>query len=287
MKQKSFAKINLNLHIHPKREGEAFTPLILVNQQINLFDELEFINQPDRIEVVCYPKNILPKNEDNIVFQAAQKLKDFTQNPHLGVKIILKKNIPFPAGLAGGSSDAATTLKSLKKLWSIKISRQKLLEIASNLGKDVPFFFSSKTCLLTGYGDIPHRLKTKLPKIYLIIVYPNKEQKPSTGWMFQHLDFSKINQNLHKKDLLLKAIEQKNISQIFQNLHNDFETIVFDYFPETKNIVTDLVSSGAIKTLLSGSGLGIIGFFEDNQKTDQAFLKLKQKYSKIFLTNTI
>jgi len=287
MKQKSFAKINLNLHIHPKKKGDTFTPLTLINQQINLFDELEFVNQPDKVEIICYPKNILPQNEDNIVFQAAQRLKDFAQNPHLGVKIILKKNIPFPAGLAGGSSDAATTLKFLKKLWSIKISRQKLLKIASDLGKDVPFFFSSKTCLLTGYGDIPHRLKTKLPKFHLIIIYPNQETKPSTSWMFQHLDFSKVNQNFYKKDLLLKAIEQKNINQIIQNLHNDFETIVFDYFPGVKDIVTDLTSSGAVKTLLSGSGLGVIGFFENHQNANQVFLRLKQKYSKIFLTNTI
>ncbi|MDD4938483.1 MAG: hypothetical protein PHX34_05785 [Candidatus Shapirobacteria bacterium] len=230
MKTKSFAKINLNLHIHPKKPGDQFTPLTLLNNQINIFDNLEFINQSNKIELTCYPKNILPQNEENLVFQAATKLKEFANNPFLGVKIILHKSIPITAGMAGGSSNAATTLKALIKLWHLKIDRQKLLEIASSLGKDVPYFLSTNLCRLTGYGDIPHSLKFKFPKFYLVIVYPNKAQKPSTGWMFQHLNFSLVDKNISKLKLLLLAIKQKNKNEILNNLHNDFETIVFQTF---------------------------------------------------------
>ena len=287
MKVKSFAKINLNLHIHPKKFGDKFTPLTLVNYQINIFDELELINQTERIELSCFPKNILPSDENNLIFQAAQKLKEFSQNSKLGVRIILKKNIPVTAGMAGGSSNAAATLKSLVELWHIKISHQKLQEIASSLGKDVPYFLSAKLCRLTGYGNIPHPIKFSLPKFYLVVVYPNTEQKPSTSWMFQHLNFSLTDKNILKEKSLLSAIKNKNKMDILKNLHNDFETIVFSYFPETQKIVDDLIFQKASKTLLSGSGLGIIGFFKTKKSAQRAFINLKTKYQKIFLTSTI
>lgn len=287
MKAKSFAKINLNLHIHPKKEGDKLTPLTLINHQINIYDELEFSNQPNKIELTCYPKNILSNDESNLVFQAAVKLKEFSQNPKLGVKIILNKSIPVAAGMAGGSSNAAATLKSLIKLWRLKINRQKLLEIAFNLGQDVPYFFSTNLCRLTGFGQIPHPIKFKLPKFYLVIIYPNYSQKPSTGWMFQHLDFSLTGKNISKLKNLLSAIKSKNINEIFQNLHNDFETIVFNCFPETQKIVDDLINQKANTTLLSGSGLGIIGFFKTKTSAQKAYLSLKNNYSKIFLTSTL
>jgi len=287
MKTKSFAKINLNLHIHLKKPEDQFTPLTLVNNQINIFDELEFINQKEKIEIICLPKNLIPEDETNLIFQSALKLKEFTANPNLGVKIILHKNIPITAGMAGGSSNAAITLKTLVKLWHIKISHQKTLEIATNLGKDVPYFLSTNLCYLTGYGDIPHSLKLFFPKFYLVIIYPNKLQKPSTGWMFKHLDFSLVGQNTFKLNYLLKAIKLKNKNKILDNLHNDFETIVFKYFPETKKIFKDLTNNGAQKILLSGSGLGLIGFFKNKNSAQKTYLFLKDKYPKIFLTNTI
>ncbi len=287
MKVKSFAKINLNLHIHPKKAGDQFTPLTLINHQINIFDKLEFSDQPKKIEFICFPKNLIPEDKTNLVFRAALKLKEFANNPHLGVKIILRKNIPVTAGMAGGSSNAAVTLKTLIKLWHLKINHQKLLEIASSLGKDVPYFLSTKLCRLTGYGHIPHPLKFKLPKFYLVVIYPNHSQKPSTGWMFQHLDFSLTGKNLNKSNLLLSAIKSKNKNQILANLHNDFETIIFNCFPETQKIVNDLLSQQAAATLLSGSGLGIIGFFNHKTTAQTAYKILKNQYSKIFFTHTI
>ncbi len=286
MKIKAFAKINLNLHIHPKKVSDQFTPLTLINCQINIFDKLEFINQKDKIELICYPQNILLSDESNLIFQAASKLKEFSKNPKLGAKIILHKNIPITAGMAGGSSDAAATLKALIKLWHLKISHQELFKISRNLGKDVPYFLSTKLCRLTGYGDIPHPIKFTPQKFYLVVIYPNTEQKPSTGWMFQHLDFSLTGKNTSKEKNLLSAIKNKNKEKILQNLHNDFETIVFNYFPETQKIVYDLLFQKADTTLLSGSGLGIIGFFKNKPLAQKAFIKLKTKYKKIFLTST-
>jgi len=286
MKTKAFAKINLNLHIHPKKDGDQFTPLTLINNQINIFDELEFIHQKNKIELICYPKNTLPSDQSNLIFQAAIKLKEFSRNQKLGVKIILHKNIPITAGMAGGSSNAATTLKTLIKLWHLKISHQKLMKIASSLGKDVPYFFSSNLCHLTGYGDQPHHLNIKLPKFYLVIIYPNHSQKPSTGWMFQHLDFSQTGKNLHRSNLLLSAIKSKDKNKILANLHNDFESTSFKCFPETEEISKDLTLNNANKTILSGSGLGIIGFFKTKSLAQTAFSNLKSTYSQIFLTYT-
>lgn len=286
MKTKSLAKINLNLHVQSKKDGDKFTPLTLINNKINIYDSLEFINQKSDIELICYPKNILPNNAKNIVIQAAIKLKEFVQNPSLGVKIILHKKIPITAGLGGGSSNAATTLKRLVKLWHIRISKKKLLKIASGLGKDIPYFFSSNLCFLTGFGDIPHQIKIKFPTFYLVIIYPNHSTKPSTKWMFQHLDYSLVGKNLYKANQLLEAIKKGDKDEILNNLHNDFETIVFNYFPEIRDIVKQFLINGASNTLLSGSGLGIIGFFDTRIKAQNAYKNLKLVFPKIYLTYT-
>lgn len=286
MRTKSFAKINLNLHVHQKKEGGCLTPLTLINNQINIYDSLEFISQNNNIELKCYPKNILPNNNRNVVYQSALKLKKYSQNHSLGVKIFLTKKIPITAGMAGGSSNAATTLKCLVRLWRLKISKPKLHEIAFSLGQDIPYFFSSCLCLLTGYGHITHKQNIKLPRFYLVIIYPNHDQKPSTSWMFQHLDFSQVNKNTYKSDYLLQAIKKGDKNEILNNLHNDFETIVFKYFPETQKIVQSLIFYNASKTLLSGSGLGVIGFFKTKNQAKIAFNNLKSIYPKSYLTQT-
>jgi len=105
--------------------------------------------------------------------------------------------------------------------------------------------------------------------------------------MFQHLDYSLVGKNIYKTDQLLRAIKDRDKDKILNNIHNDFETIVFKYFPETQKIVKSLISHNAYKTLLSGSGLGIIGFFKTQKQAKIVYDALKPIYSKIYLTQTI
>lgn len=287
IKINAFAKININLHILPKKEGDQFTPLILVNNEIKLHDQLSLTNQKNNIEVKCNPQNDMPPAEDNIIYKTAKIIKEIVGNQNLGVKFFLKKSIPITAGLGGGSSDAAAAINGLKKIWKLKLTNKQIFDIADQMGKDVPYFLKGGLCKLTGFGDIATNLNIKLPQFYLVIVYPNKSQKPSTKWMFQNLDFSVVGKNVSKIPLLINAIKTKNKDKILKNLHNDFEPLVFSTFPEVQKITTDLSKIGASRSLLAGSGLGIVGFFKTYQTSKNAYNHLSKKYSKIFLTKTL
>lgn len=287
IKKKAFAKINLNTHIFPRKNGEVFTPVESVKCQIALNEELVFVNQKDKIELFCDHKNDLPNLEDNIIYKAALLVKEKANDSSLGVRIKLKKNIPITAGLAGGSSDAGSTIWALVELWKLKFTKKDLFDIADSLGKDVPYFLEGGLCRLTGYDNLAEKVDLKLPVFYLVIVYPNIEQKPSTGWMYQNLDFSKVGKNLKKINLLIDVIKNKDRDKILENLHNDFETLAFLAFPETQKIRSDLYDSKADKVIMSGAGLGMIGFFKDNKMAKKAFINLSKIYKKIYLTKTI
>lgn len=287
IRKRAFAKINLNTHLFPRKNEEAFTPVESVKYQIALNDELVFVNQKEKIELFCGQDNDLPNLEENIIYRAALLVKEKANNTSLGVRIELKKNIPVTAGLAGGSSDAGSTILALVDLWKLKFTQKDLFDIADSLGKDVPYFLEGGLCRLTGYDNLVEKIDLKLPVFYLVIVYPNVEQKPSTRWMYQNLDFSKTGKEIEKLDKLIEAVRNSDENRILENLQNDFETLAFLVFSETKKIKKDLYSNNADKVIMSGAGLGMIGFFKLRNQAKKAFIDLSKNYKKIYLTKTI
>ena len=188
IKEKAYAKLNLNLHIIPQPLKNGLYPVKFINCQINLFDELLFKPIKKKIEGVA---------EDNLVYKAAVLLKKLINGKSLGVRIYLKKNIPIKVGLGGGSSDAAATIIGLAKLWKIKLNQAKLNYLADKLGKDVFYCLKGGVCEVLSDGSVIHDLRLTLPKLFLVIVIPDKE-KPSTAWMYQNLDKELIGKNLDK-----------------------------------------------------------------------------------------
>jgi len=138
IKFKTPAKINLGLHIHGKRE-DGFHELETIFQMVSLYDDLELELLPSGIKLECDAPGV-PKDETNLVYKAALLLRKNYQVEDKGVSIRLKKNIPFGAGLGGGSGNAAGVLMGLNRLWNLNIEREKLAKLAAELGSDVPFF---------------------------------------------------------------------------------------------------------------------------------------------------
>ena len=148
---KSPAKINLYLKILKKRL-DGFHEIDSAFQLIDLYDEIEIINiDSNEIKIICDPSII--KKEDNIVFKAVKALKE-DYRIDKGVQISLKKNIPIGAGLGGGSSNAATVLLGLSKMWNLNISHQEMLKRGKNLGADVPFFINGENAFVSGLSLI-------------------------------------------------------------------------------------------------------------------------------------
>lgn len=223
------SKINLCLDILRKGTAGYHEIQTVFHELPNLADELEIYEskESDHTSIAQGPQNTYPNRlitqENNLAHKALKLLKS-DQNISTNARIIIHKRIPIAAGLGGGSSDAAAVLKALNELWRLNLSTDKLIELASQLGADVPFFILGGTALGEHYGEKLTALKP-IKNIEFEIKPKEDSTENKTAQMYASLDLTLCGQNAHKTKLLLEAIENENAQQIIENLHNDFETI--------------------------------------------------------------
>ena len=284
VKLKSFAKINLNLNVLPKKLAGGLFPVKYINCQIALFDEIQIEKVKNKVILTSYHKD-LPKWDKNLIYKAVNLLKSESKNKDLGVKISLKKNIPIKAGFGGGSSNATTVLLAVIKLWNLKISNQQVLKIANKLGKEVFYFLKGSVCEVLHDGSIVNRISSKIPKIWIVAIGP-KQKKPSTGYMFKNLKLKEIGKMQYKFNNLKRAVLNKDKKAIIKNLHNDFETFTLMKYPELSKIKNDLIINGSLNAIMTGAGLYIVGFFDKKETAKKAYNKLRIKYKSAILTST-
>lgn len=258
----SFAKVNLNLRVVGRRE-DGFHDIVTVLQTISLHDTLTFGPADKGIELICDDPS-LPVDETNLVIKAAKALQaEFGIDD--GASIGLRKVIPMGGGLGGGSSNAAVTLLGLRRLWSLDFSSDRLHRIASGLGSDVPFFLHGGIILATGTGTTIE----SIPDVDLgpmIVVAP--DIKVSTREAYQMLGADSLTTSDPERILLNYHIEMVGPFEA----GNDFEKTVFAAIPEIADVKARLVDLGAKIALMSGSGAGVFGIFE-NEETRQTALK--------------
>jgi 4-diphosphocytidyl-2-C-methyl-D-erythritol kinase len=186
-----------------------------------------------------------------------------------GAKIILKKRIPSPGGLGGGSSNAAITLLALNKLWGIGAKVEELAEIGAEIGSDVPFFFYGGTCIGTGTGrSIEPAIETG--KKYVIIVTP--DLRVSTAEAYKGLNASNLTTENAERILFNYRFSAETDGLDTAVFENDFEPTVFGMYPEIKAVKDELLGLGAKAAMLSGSGASVFGVF-DNLETRQTALE--------------
>lgn len=283
IKEESWAKLNLSLNLLPQKLPNGFYPVKFINCETDLHDELFFEARAKDIEIICEDLRI--PQENNLAYKAAIFLKKLVQNPKLGVKITLKKKIPLKAGLGGGSSNAAATIKGLSQLWQTHLTEQTKHLLAGKLGKDVYYSLKGGLCEVSGDGSKVVTLEDNLQVFHLLIIVP-KEEKPSTAWMYQHLNKEQIGKNIDKYKKLYNAIKEKNKKGILNNLFNDFESLAVASFPIIQKIKKDLEKADASKTLLAGSGLSVVGFYETERQAVKAKEKLLKIYPQIIYAKT-
>ncbi|MDD3171282.1 MAG: 4-(cytidine 5'-diphospho)-2-C-methyl-D-erythritol kinase [Bacilli bacterium] len=273
MKYRQCAKINLGLKIVNKRE-DGYHNLKSVFIPVGIYDKLIFKRAKKNIIVKC--KGI--KQEDNLIYKTARLLKE-ERSVLRGVKIIVKKKIPFAAGLGGGSADAAATIKMLNEFWETGLNEEDMYEFASKIGSDVPFFIYNKTAVVEGRGEIVKPIDTKI-SFYVIII------KPSFG-----LETKKIYQNFSFKsgqenniERVIQGVKEQNFDMISKNIVNDLESgVLYDAnkYNCIVNMKKDLLESGAIASLMSGSGSCTFGIYPTKKAAKNAKKQLiKKKYKR-------
>lgn len=280
MEIKAYAKINISLDVIGKRE-DGYHLLRMIMQTIDLYDIVSLSQIESGIKVKC-DKYYVPTDERNLAYKAAKLFMD-RYSVKKGVSINLIKNIPVSAGLAGGSTDAAAVLKLMNKVFNINATDSQLRELALELGADVPYCISGGTALCEGVGEQITELKNFRDKI-LVLVKPSFGV--STKDVYKSFDLSKV--NVHPRtDEIIKSINNDDIYSVAKNMRNLLENVTVKKYKVISNIKKQMKDSGAIESMMSGSGPTVFAFFDDMLKAQRCYEEMKDKYNQVFITRTI
>ena len=261
------AKLNLLLGVSSHVSYGRHT-LISIYSTIDLGDYLSFSFDGSQkreitIEVVSSP-GIAPLNlptEQNIVYKAITTLEAISGRKLDGhLKILIEKSIPYEAGLAGGSSDAAATLLALASIWSIDPFGLPVLEAAQKLGADVPYFLYGGCLLMGGGGD---KFIRRLPQPSLDLVLVKPEAGISTAAAYAAFDADP--QPVPSSQRLVLMLESKNAPRqlIAEQLANNLSKAAYSLLPELETLTDEIaVQSGVHKALITGSGSAVFGVCE-------------------------
>lgn len=279
---KARAKINLGLDVLRKRE-DGYHDVRMVMQTIGIYDRLIITRIPE--EDIRIKSNLffLPVNENNLIYKAAKLLKDSAGFAG-GVEIDLNKFIPVSAGLAGGSTDAASTLFGLNRLFDLGLSTKELMELGVSIGADVPYCVMRGTALAEGIGEKLTALPP-LPRCWILIAKP--PINVSTKLVYESLDMNGVDRH-PDIDGLIDAIKRQDINGVCSLMGNVLENVTVPLYPVIESIKNDMMDNGAINAMMSGSGPTVFGIFPDEETTlkCQAFLKNKGEARQVYITES-
>ena len=277
---KARAKINLGLDVLGKRE-DGYHEVRMVMQTIGIYDRLILTKIPEEEIRITSNLAFLPVNENNLIYKAIKLLKDEYHFPG-GGSVDLNKFIPVAAGMAGGSTDAASTMFGVNRLFGLNLSMGKMMELGVRLGADVPYCVMRGTALAEGIGEKLTRI-TPVPHMWILIAKP--QINVSTRLVYEQLDMGGI-QKHPDIDGIIRAIEAQDVVRIAQSMGNVLENVTVPLYPVIETIKQDMLSHGAINAMMSGSGPTVFGIFPDEQTTlaCQAFLKKKGDARQVYIT---
>lgn len=249
------AKINLGLNVIEKR-NDGYHNIETIFYPIGLSDALEIVPAQNKKEVTLFISGIEMEGDldQNLVVKAYRLLNN--QIKLTPVAIYLHKKIPFGAGLGGGSSDAAYTLKILNKLFDCKLVYSELEALAASLGADCAFFVRNSPVFASGIGNVFEPINISLKNYTLVLVKPD---------IFVSTPAAYASIIPHKPIVSLKDVINYPIEEWKQFMVNDFETPVFAKYPRIKQIKDNLYDLGAVYAAMSGSGSSVFGIFRDNE----------------------
>lgn len=273
-------KINIGLRVVRKREDgyhdleTIFYPVYGLHDELEVELAEEFAFHQDGIVVDCLPT-------DNLMYKVYKRMQEHF--PQIGnVKITFKKNIPFGAGLGGGSSDAAHMAIALNEIFQLGLTKEQLAEEVRPLGADCPFFIYNTPCYAEGIGDKLTPISLDLSGLRLVMIKPacGVSTKEAYGGIIPK-GSSKVLNNL--KDL--KVLNVLNDLTILSALTNDFEETVCKVHPEIAEIKQRLLDAGAVYAAMSGSGSTVFGLFQNNaeSRTDAQLRLLHEEFASMVI----
>ena len=289
IKEHAYAKVNLYLDVISRRD-DGFHDIKTVMHSISLFDEITVsVRESDR---GCVRLTVdgarLPVDSRNLAVRAAELFLSATLI-NAEVNIRLNKRIPIAAGLAGGSSDAAAVLRALNKAFKRPLTEKRLLQLASELGSDVPYCLIGGTALCFGRGEEMERLPEKL-KLTLVVAIA--DEYVSTPMAYATLDEMYSDFKVERTDLsnryfneIMASIHSGILTD--SKLYNIFEKPIFKTCFKAESIKKDMIEFGATHALMSGSGPSVFGIFKNRNDAERAVSYFDKNGIRAYFAETV
>lgn len=280
MRLRALAKINLGLDVLRRRE-DGYHELRMIMQTINMYDQLDMEISEEKGIHITSNLPFIPTNENNLVYKAAKLLMDEFQVEQ-GLKVDLQKFIPVAAGMAGGSSDAATAMIGANRLFGLGLSVKELMKRGVKVGADVPYCLLRGTALAEGIGEKLRPLPA-CPDCYVLIGKPGISV--STKFVYENLQANELKEH-PPIDRMLEALQWHNLYKIADYMGNVLETVTIPKYPVIEEIKNHMKEHGALNAMMSGSGPTVFGLFDDKETAERACeeLRASRLAKTVFLT---
>ena len=277
MRKNAYAKINLTLEvIGVKKNGYHLIKSVF--QKIDLCDKIE-IQKSNRLKINFYPSIMAEGSTVHKAVQCFQKEAGLKIN----ARIIVEKHIPEESGLGGGSSDAASTLLLLNKMYNNPLSKEKLLLTATKIGADVPFFLQEDTALVEGTGEQITQISCLRKKFYIVLAFPNFGI--STKEAYKLLDRKWFADNGGKTKMLITSMKKgEDIKNLF---YNHFKIVYNDFKPEFNMFIDKINKLSKARFHITGSGSAIFSIYSKKENAKKILYVLLQNKVNAILTKTI
>jgi 4-diphosphocytidyl-2-C-methyl-D-erythritol kinase len=279
---RAYAKINLTLDVLGYR-ADGYHDLATVMQTVDLYDTICLsATEDNRVQLVCTKPEL--SNDDNLAARAAHLVRQRLAIRQ-GVLIELHKRIPMAAGLGGGSSDAAAVLLALQQWWQLQISPSDLLDMASSLGSDVPFFLTGGLALCEGRGERVIALSSNWPRTMRWLLLLKPAISVSTAAVFRNLPASDYTDGIRSR-AVCRALTAGQTPEL-EDLHNCLERSVLETYPEVAHSRADLLQAGVPFVRLSGTGPTLFAPFPDLSLAQKVQELLQKQGYEVYLSRAI
>lgn len=278
---KSRAKINLSIDVLGKRE-DGYHLVEMIMQNIDLYDNIKISSLNENKIIIKSNSLDIPLNNDNIVYKAANLIKN-KFNIDCGVEIYIEKNIPVAAGMAGGSSNAAAVLVGLNNLWGLGLNEEELKKIGLKLGADVPFCISGQAALAENIGEKLTKIEGLSENTFILICKP--DLFVSTKEIYESIDSKEIERRPNNK-LLINLLKEKDIEGLSRNMYNVLEEVTKDKYPVIDKIERIMMQNNALGSMMSGSGPTVFGLYDKKEYAERCKKILLQEFKQVYVVKS-
>ena len=274
VEEKAYAKINLVLNIGDLRP-DGYHDIQTIMQSLELHDDVTVEQTGGTGITVTASVDTIPTDESNLAVKAGKAFAAKTGVPADGLSIHIEKRIPVAAGLGGGSSDAAATLRALNVLYETNLSVDELAEIGIEVGSDVPFCVHGGCAYVEGKGDmvVP---TTPMPQCIIVIGKP--DLAISTEKMYQRFDQAELPQRADHTPEIMLGLRWENLKAVAESVGNAFEQVLMKNERNTVDMMKEVMNQfGTLGTAMTGSGPAVFGIFDNELYARVASETLRQR----------